>query len=315
MASSASEVASPAPARAKPAAGLEPFKLGKSSGSGKNPVVPAPGKSVLAKNVIAIVIGNRDYERGTSPVSYALNDAAAFRATLERSFGLDPKDIWYSENLGLADFLSLFGSAEDYKRSRVYRTASMRESPTDLVIYYSGHGAPSTSGATKGKGYLVPVDADLLAIQSTGYSIDELLQNVASMKAEKVIGRSWICFDACFSGQGGDGGLLIKNVSGIAVKPVAPKARIAESVVMFASSGEEFASWYPEEKHGLFTYFLLKGLAGEADENGDRSIAIPELESYLRKWVPRYANGLNAQEQTPQVLAAGDIPGFLSLRK
>jgi hypothetical protein len=82
---------------------------------------------------------------------------------------------------------------------------------------------------------------------------------------------------------------------------------------MFASSGEEFASWYPERAHGLFTFFLLEGLSGEADANGDRSIGIAEIDSYLRKWAPRFAKGLNAQEQPPQVLSAGEMPGILSL--
>jgi hypothetical protein len=283
--------------------------------AGKNPVVPAAGKSSLSKNVIAVVIGNRDYKRGTGSVAYALNDAAAFRDLLVKSFGIDQKDIWYGENLGLADLMSIFGADDGYKKSRIYRTASMRDGPADLIVYYSGHGAPSTSGETKGKGYLVPVDADLLAIQNTGYPIDALLENIAAMKKDGVIGRSWISFDSCFSGQAGDGGLLVKNVSGLAVMPVAPKAKIEGAVVMFASSGEEFASWYPEEKHGLFTYFLLKGLSGAADANGDRSIGVGELDAYLRKWVPRFANGINAQEQTPQVLSSGEIAGFLTLKK
>ncbi len=273
------------------------------------------GRSSLSKNVIAVVIGNKDYERGTSPVLYALNDAASFRELLERSFGIATQDIWYGENLGLADMISLFGTAEGYRKSRIYRTASMRDSPTDLVLYYSGHGAPSTSGATKGKGFLLPVDADLLAIQSTGFPIETLLANVAGMKAEKVIGRAWLVFDACFSGQGGDGSSLVKNVSGLAVVQAAPKAAMPDAVLMFASSGEEYASWYPEQGHGLFTWFLLKGLSGEADANGDRNLSVAELDSYLRRQVPRFANGLNAQEQTPQVLYAGEPAGFLSLGK
>ena len=82
---------------------------------------------------------------------------------------------------------------------------------------------------------------------------------------------------------------------------------------MFATSGEEYASWYPAESHGLFTYFLLKGLAGDADADRDSSISLAELSSHLSTWIPRYANGLAAREQTPQIIADGDIEGFLTL--
>lgn len=273
------------------------------------------GTSILSKNAIAIVIGNRDYRHGTSPVKFALNDAAAFRETLLRSFGIDPNDLWYYRNAGLADMISLFGGEGGVKSSRIYRTASLRDTPADVIIYYSGHGAPSTSGTTKGKGYLLPVDADVLSIESTGYPIDLLLANIETMKGDAIVGRCWIAIDACFSGQSGDGSLLVKNVSGLAIVPAFPKEAPKDSVIMLASSGEEFASWYPEKRHGLFTYFLLKGLAGAADAKGDGSVSVAELSSYLQKWVPRFANGLNAQEQTPQVLESGEIGGFLKLKE
>jgi hypothetical protein len=191
----------------------------------------------------------------------------------------------------------------------------MRDTSTDLIIYYSGHGAPSTSGETRGKGYLVPVDADILSIQSTGYAIDLLLANIEKMQSDGIVGRCWLAIDACFSGQSGDGSLLVKNVSGLAIVPILPKNKPNDSVIMLASSGEEFASWYPEKKHGLFTYFLLKGLAGAADAKGDGTVSVSELANYLQKWVPRFANGLNAQEQTPQVLESSEIDGFLKLQK
>jgi len=277
------------------------------------PNAPANRSSPFSSNVLAVVIGNRDYQRGTSAAAYAVNDARAFRDLLEKRLGIGEKDITYLENAGLADMISIFGGSGGYKKSRIYRMASLRENPPDLIVYYSGHGAPATSGLSKGEGYLVPVDADLQAVQDTGYSIDMLLDNVEAMKDEGVLGRSWLSFDACFSGQSGDGSLLVRNVSGLAVRSVSPRSYPQDSLVMFASSGEEFASWYPDQGHGLFTFFLLKGLSGEADTDGDGEISVAEISSYLRKWVPRYANGLNAQDQTPQVLEEGSMDGFLKV--
>ena len=269
-----------------------------------------PATSPYAKNSIAVVIGNKDYRKGTNPVEFALRDAATMKDLFLKSFRLDPNDVWLYENAGFADLISVFGSPDNVRKSRIYRSAALRDDPPDLFVYYSGHGAPSTSGETRGKGYLIPVDADLMAIADTGYAIDDLIANVNTMRKNGIVKSAWIVFDACFSGQSGDGSQIVKNVSGLAIKPVAPEAVEAGTTLMFASSGEEFASWYPGKGHGLFTYFLLKGLEGAADSDKNRRISMPELDSYLRRQVPRFANGLNGQEQTPQVFydkADGDM--------
>ena len=273
------------------------------------------GTSAFAANAIAIVIGNRNYRRGVDPVLFAQNDAAAFRKTLETDFGMAPKDIWYFPDASLADLIGLFGGDGDVRKSRLFRSASLRDSPPDLIVYYSGHGAPATSGQTRGEGYLVPIDADPAAIQNTGYGIDTLLGNIAAMKDSGVIARAWVAIDACFSGQEGDGSYLVKNVSGLTVVPTPPGAPPKGTVLMLAASGLEYASWYPERGHGLFTYFLIKGLNGGADFNGDGKVSVDEIARYLRLWVPRYANGLNAQDQMPQVLGGDGTQNLVEFAK
>jgi hypothetical protein len=272
------------------------------------------GKSVLSRNAIAVVIGNKTYKNPKIPtVDYALNDAGSFRDTLVGVFGIDPKSVTYLENASQADMNSQFGTASDYKGAKVFRAAMLRDSPADLILYYSGHGAPAISGAEKGKGYLVPVDADVSSIQATGYAIDTLLANIEQWRKNKAINRCWIVFDACFSGQSGQGKPLIEGVSGLSIVPTAPKAADKGSVMMFASAGDEYASWYPDQKHGLFTHILLQGLAGYADSDENGEVGIGELDVYLRREVPRLAFGLNGQEQTPQVVSGGEIEGFLTL--
>jgi len=269
------------------------------------------GTSSFAGNSIAIVIGNRDYGRA-DPVIYAQNDMEAFACFAEKTLGVPPSDIWKISNASLGDFISLFGTEQDIKRSRLYRSASLLETPPNLIVYYSGHGAPGISEGGKAHGYLVPVDSDLLAIQNTGYSIDTLLSNIEKVKAAGMLNRVWLCFDSCFSGQGGNGKLLVKDVSGLAVVPAMPRETDKDSILMFASSGEQYASWYPQEGHGLFTYFLLKAFDGGI--KGKTTIALSDLASYLGQWVPRFSNGLNGQEQVPSLVYSEDIPDFVELR-
>ena len=55
-----------------------------------------------------------------------------------------------------------------------------------------------------------------------------------------------------------------------------------------------------EKEHGLFTYYLLKGMSGDADINKDKSIQINELSSYVSKNVKDQA-AINGREQTPEL--------------
>ena len=71
----------------------------------------------------------------------------------------------------------------------------------------------------------------------------------------------------------------------VAARPVmivAEESTIPEGFTVFsATSMEQTAKMHPEARHGLFSYFLMRGLEGEADENGDRKITAGELHVYV----------------------------------
>ena len=50
----------------------------------------------------------------------------------------------------------------------------------------------------------------------------------------------------------------------------------------FASNTTQLSYDHPDYNNSFFTYFLLKGLKGEAD-NGDKSLTILELYNYVQK--------------------------------
>jgi uncharacterized caspase-like protein len=68
-----------------------------------------------------------------------------------------------------------------------------------------------------------------------------------------------------------------------------------------ASAPEQIASSSPELKHGIFSYFLMKGMEGEADQNKDGVITVQEMQSYLSDSVGRKAMSLSRTQQ-PQVV-------------
>ncbi|MBI5240400.1 MAG: caspase family protein, partial [Elusimicrobia bacterium] len=74
--------------------------------------------------------------------------------------------------------------------------------------------------------------------------------------------------------------------------------------VLTAASGDEVAGSLDAQRHGLFTYYLLKGLDGAADPEGRGHVTVGDLHGYVRKNVLRAAHRQN-REQNP-VLRAPD---------
>jgi hypothetical protein len=55
-------------------------------------------------------------------------------------------------------------------------------------------------------------------------------------------------------------------------------------------------------RHGLFTYYLLRGLRGEADTNRDNDVTLGELTGYVRQKVAWAAKTQFNQDQRPLLL-------------
>ena len=62
-------------------------------------------------------------------------------------------------------------------------------------------------------------------------------------------------------------------------------------------------------KHGVFTYYLMEGLKGAADDNHDGRVTAQELREYVSKQVAHYAQSIS-MAQTPTFSPAFD-PNFV----
>ena len=65
---------------------------------------------------------------------------------------------------------------------------------------------------------------------------------------------------------------------------------------LFASNINQLSYTHPDANNGVFTYYLLRGLRGEAD-NGDKSVTVAELHEFISK---------NVQDTTSRLYA--DLP-------
>ncbi len=74
--------------------------------------------------------------------------------------------------------------------------------------------------------------------------------------------------------------------------------------VITASHADHISSSSPDLKHGIFSYYLMKGMEGDADANKDGKITLGEMQTYLVENVGRQAGMMN-RKQEPQLIGDG----------
>ncbi|TAE52027.1 MAG: hypothetical protein EAZ89_09160 [Bacteroidetes bacterium] len=242
-------------------------------------------------DAVAVVIGVRDYQHPDVPaVEFAHNDAASVKNYLVRSFGFHEENIIYLVNPTQADLNGVFGTQGDHK-ARLYNL--VKPEVSDVFVFYSGHGAPELQ---TNEAYLVPSDCDPSLVKFNGYALRTLYENLAQIQAKTLT----VAIDACFSGMS-DRGTLIGQASPVRIKTSNPLLRNPRAVVLSAAASAEVASWLPEESHGLFTYYLLKGIQGAANTDKNRDLSLAELRKYLNEQVPVAARRISNRVQTPDI--------------
>jgi uncharacterized caspase-like protein len=107
--------------------------------------------------------------------------------------------------------------------------------------------------------------------------------------------------DSCYSGQSRTGETLLASARPIAVTAKQTSSFPSNFTVISASAPDQISSSSPELKHGIFSYYLMRGMEGEADTNKDKQITVAEMQAYLSENVSRRAMGMNRTQQ-PQVI-------------
>lgn len=246
----------------------------------RNSEVDAPKYRLDADDAkVAVVIGVEKYS-SLPAAEYAERDARAVREHL-RSLGYADRNVALltGDQAGRA---SIEKYIESWLPARVNEKSS-------VFVYFSGHGAPEP---TKGQAYLVPWDGDPKFLQNTGYPLSRLYEKLGTLKAKQIV----VALDACFSGAGGRS-VLAKGLRPL-VTNIQASALPANVVVLSASAADEVTGTDEKQGHGLFTYFLLKGLndnAGTPTVKALYDFVSPKVQDAAR---------LDNRDQTPQLSSA-----------
>ncbi len=246
---------------------------------------PVSLKARPPRNAVAIIIGIQDYRR-VSKADFANNDARRFYDYAIRGLGVP------AENIKLllddkADDIEILGAFKNWLPLKT------RKGLTDVYVFYSGHGYPSDDGASL---YFLPYGVDRQFLDRSAIKQSDIVQALQAVTPKSVT----LFLDACYSGQSRTGETLLAGARPIAIQPKASTFP-SNFTVLSASAPEQIASSSPELKHGIFSYFLMKGMEGEADQNKDGVITVQEMQSYLSDSVGRKAMSLSRTQQ-PQVV-------------
>jgi len=224
------------------------------------------------ENAIAVVVGNRNYQhKDIPPVRFARRDAEIIRQYLIKTLGFKDGNVLFEADAAKSRFEALFGISGNHKG---ILHDWIKPNKSDVFIYYSGHGAPDVVDK---QGYFLPVDCDPAKIALTGYSLETFYKNLSKMQAKKIT----IVLEACFSGGTNSGGNLIGSASPALIKVDSSYLKKGNATVLTSSEGDQISSWHDEKQHGLFTYFFLKAIRGDADIDKNNQITFREIYNFV----------------------------------
>ena len=245
--------------------------------------VPPSARGAINRNAYAVVIGVESYRDLLTPAVFAKSDAESMKNYLIQAMGYPAENVQVLLN-DRATRSDVVTTLESWLPSHV-------DKDSQVFVYFSGHGAPE--GAS-GETFLLPYDGRPDHLKTSAYSLDHLYESLNKLPTDRIL----VVLDSCFSGQGERSVFSTKLKSVVRVTP----PRRTKGILFSASTADQTSVVYHEGKHGLFTYYFLKGLRGAADSNKDRTVDIVELFDYVKKEVPSIARKINGDtNQTPSL--------------
>ncbi|MDD5657056.1 MAG: caspase family protein [Elusimicrobia bacterium] len=249
-----------------------------------------PAYRTSRQNAFAVIIGVEHY-RDIVMADYAARDAISAKEYFQSALGIPAENIVLrlDSRAGLGDFKAYL---EVWLKEKV-------KSDSEVFVYYAGHGTPEPE---TGRGYLVPYDAAPETIRQLGYPLSQLYESLGKLPVK----RALVVLDACFSGLGGPRTVIAQGTRPVIPTVEDPILAAGKITVFAASSGTQISGTYGKKQMGLFTYFLLRGLQGDADLNNDKLVTLSELYNYVRPHVIVEARS-NQLEQEPRLLPSTDV--------
>ncbi len=241
----------------------------------------------FAPRRVALVVGVNAYQDPLlGDLRFAAKDA------------LDLQSVLADPALGAFDVLSL---TERVTRDELWErlaevTADLQPDDT-FLLYLAGHGtmelrpaSPEHSFATEPHLYLLTSDSLLDDAGDTGVALTDLDRAVAALPARRRV----VVVDACYSGKGRSALSARELIEREQLRGPVPNPALAISrydVRLFAADVNHPAIEAPELQNGVYSHFLVRGLTGEADLDGDGLVDVREVRLWARDQTMAYTGG------------------------
>jgi len=240
------------------------------------------GKTVKSNpNALALIIGVADYEKTNANALYADKDAQQFYDYARMKLGIPSSNIKELVN-AKADRVEIGLAVQDWI------ARSTKSGKTDIYVFFAGHGLASDDGKNM---FLLPYDGSPRLLKASAIRRKELFDNIQQSNPRSVT----VFLDTCYSGTTRGTDMLVAS------RPIMIKAKeqaIPSNFTVFsAAAGDQTSKPLEEAKHGMFSYFLMKGMEGDADSNNDNKITAQELHNYVKENVTQQSSG----SQTPEL--------------
>src|SRR5215216_1492266 len=210
----------------------------------------------------ALIIGNTEYiDPGLAQLTAPGKDTEDFARVL--------KDL----EIGAFDDVNvLFNQPEPVVRGAIDEFFDQKKPDDLLVLFFSGHGVRDEVGSL----YLAVKNTIRSRLRSTAIKSDYIREVMDQSRSRRQV----LILDCCNSGAFAQGtkaeiGGTMGMVS--AFQGYGRYVLTASDATQFAWEGNKVIG---ETQNSLFTHFLVKGLEGEADNDGDGKITVDELYDY-----------------------------------
>ncbi len=228
---------------------------------------------------LALIIG-AERHAALSDARYAARDAALMREYAETVLGVPAANVI---------FLADKDATSEAVAAALARLRASAVPQSRVWFYYAGFGGSDERG---GEPYLLTWDADPRHWASTTVTLSSLYRSLETLEAAQVTA----IFDASFAGYGDR--TWNKYEDRPTTRARLPTPSSPRLTVVMASSPTETAGVIDDQRHGVLTYYLLRGLRGEAALG--KHLALEDALRYLYRMVTTRARRLN-RPQTPVV--------------
>ena len=252
-----------------------------------------PPKSLVKsdENAIALIFGMEKY-KSMPKANWADSDANIFYDFAIKTLGVKPENIERLINEE-SNYANIWKTIDNWLNSKVEKGKSK------VYVYFAGHGLASEDGS---KAYLLPYDADSAILRRTAIPRQEIIQAIEKLKPKKAT----FFMDTCYSGNAKGGAKLLVASRGLRIVKKNQFDSLPDNFTIFsAARNDETAISHPSQKNGLFSYWLMRGLSGDADLDSNKEITNTELFEFLSDKVSRTAIA-KGQKQNPELFGERD---------